>query len=143
MKTCIICKESKEDIAFRKKRGEGYSPRCDSCRAKCVAATMRWHRKDPGRQKAYNQAYNHGLTVKEYKALVTKQNGLCAICKEEPLDRALAVDHCHETDKIRGLLCMNCNTGLGKFKDSISLLQQALSYLMTHKNPLAAQKSFI
>ena len=66
-----------------------------------------------------------------------KQNGVCAICKrpEKTIDRKqnkfrrLAVDHCHNTDKIRGLLCFECNTGIGKFKDNPQLIERAAEYI--------------
>ena len=57
------------------------------------------------------------------------QDGKCAICGKEPEDRRLAMDHCHATGRIRGLLCMHCNVGLGMFKDKKELLEQAIAYL--------------
>lgn len=78
-----------------------------------------------------------GMTLEEYSLLCESQNNCCAICKkpETLLDnkqlgiRKLAVDHCHVTNKIRGLLCFKCNIGLGKFNDSIDELKNAISYL--------------
>lgn len=78
-----------------------------------------------------------GISILEYEELLKLQNNVCAICKntERVWDsragelRRLAVDHCHMTYKVRGLLCTNCNQGLGKFKDDINLLQKALEYL--------------
>lgn len=62
--------------------------------------------------------------------LHTEQNGLCAICKlPEASDRSLSLDHCHETGKIRGLLCNACNVGLGSFRDSPENLIAASEYL--------------
>jgi len=56
---------------------------------------------------------------------------VCDICENPCLSgKSLAIDHCHESNKIRGLLCMNCNQGLGKFKDSPKLLQKAIEYLI-------------
>lgn len=79
-----------------------------------------------------------GISQQQYDEMALKQNNLCAICNqpETMLDnkqlgvRKLAVDHCHITKKIRGLLCFNCNIGLGKFKDSIEMLQKAINYLI-------------
>lgn len=81
-----------------------------------------------------------GLDLEGYTKLLTQQNSSCAICKqpESKLDyrtkkvKLLAVDHCHNSKKIRGLLCQDCNLGLGKFKDNTSFLQEALIYLSTH-----------
>lgn len=59
----------------------------------------------------------------------------CAICNlhQAELSLTLAVDHCHKTGKIRGLLCVNCNQGIGKFKDSVFLLEAAIKYLQKSK----------
>lgn len=81
-----------------------------------------------------------GITLEEYQKLFESQQGLCAICSqpESVVDwrskevKRLAVDHCHKTGKIRGLLCTNCNHGLGKFKDNPMLLQKALDYLCVY-----------
>lgn len=71
-----------------------------------------------------------GITVEQYDALEAKQGGLCAICRRPcPSGRKLAVDHDHLTGRVRGLLCMNCNQGLGKFDDDPGLLRAAEVYL--------------
>lgn len=64
-----------------------------------------------------------------YDQLLAKQGGKCAICGEEANGNRLAVDHNHETGEIRGLLCHQCNTGLGSFRDNPQLLKQAIAYL--------------
>jgi hypothetical protein len=76
-----------------------------------------------------------GITREQYAAMHANQSGRCAICgKEESAvirgkTVSLAVDHCHRTGKIRGLLCSSCNPGIGNFMDSIELLQSAIDYL--------------
>lgn len=72
-----------------------------------------------------------GITMDDYDLLLVKQNGSCAICKTEPTDKHLSVDHCHITGKVRGLLCNRCNLGLGYFKDDHELLKIATDYLTT------------
>lgn len=69
--------------------------------------------------------------IKEsYDRLVVEQSGLCACCgKPCSVNSILSVDHCHETGKIRGLLCNKCNTGMGLLGDSIEGLQAAIDYL--------------
>lgn len=73
------------------------------------------------------------ISLNEYKAMLKKQNNKCAICKQKEVSdkakRSLAVDHCHTTGKIRGLLCSNCNLGLGNLKDNIIYLNSAIEYL--------------
>jgi Recombination endonuclease VII len=68
----------------------------------------------------------YGLDVEGYEALLAWSNGGCAICG---VTNNLAVDHDHYTGNLRGLLCRNCNTGLGQFKDRIDLLKIAMAYL--------------
>lgn len=85
------------------------------------------------RQDAIKRKY--GLSWEEYILLYEKCNGLCEIC-EKPLSLLLDeekqtafVDHCHTTGKVRGLLCLKCNMGLGAFNDSRLHLGKALDYL--------------
>lgn len=70
-----------------------------------------------------------GLTTGQYDAMLQVQGGVCAICKTPPGKRRLAVDHDHSTGMVRALLCVNCNTGIGKAKDSIELLEAWVAYL--------------
>lgn len=63
------------------------------------------------------------------KVLFIKQKGKCAICKIDMT--SLCIDHCHKTNKIRGLLCNPCNLGLGNFKDNPKYLKKAIKYLCT------------
>lgn len=72
----------------------------------------------------------YGITEAEYLNLLSIQGNVCAICKEPPKEnRNLDIDHCHRTNKVRGLLCNNCNRGLGHMKDSIERLETAIKYL--------------
>ena len=72
-----------------------------------------------------------GLTLEQYDEMLAAQGGVCAICgSDKPAGRgAFIVDHCHITGRIRGLLCTQCNTGIGHLRDSISILKQAITYL--------------
>ena len=73
---------------------------------------------------------NYGITLAEYDEMSEACEYRCQICRDtEPTGRRLAVDHCHSTGRIRGLLCMNCNQALGKFKDNVAHLENAIRYL--------------
>lgn len=73
--------------------------------------------------------YTFGITVETYEEMADIQDRLCAICKQPGARTHLDIDHCHKTNEIRGLLCPNCNKGLGLFKDNPQLLTEALNYL--------------
>lgn len=80
----------------------------------------------------------YGLTIEGYERLFAEQGGACAICRKPEVVRQprrvtgaepLAVDHCHRSGKVRGLLCMKCNTAIGKLNDDPALLRSAAAYL--------------
>lgn len=77
--------------------------------------------------------YHYGMTTEQYDAMLAAQGGVCAICgSSSPRTfkaKYFAIDHCHKTDKIRGLLCLPCNSGIGHLKDDIDLLETAVRYL--------------
>jgi hypothetical protein len=70
----------------------------------------------------------YGLNEEQYDAMILSQNNLCAICNK-PSHKTLHIDHNHTTGKVRGLLCSNCNTGIGFFKEDIASLYRAIEYL--------------
>jgi hypothetical protein len=76
--------------------------------------------------KRWNLRKSYGLSYSGYLELVEKHQGRCAICNKE---KSLGVDHCHETKKVRGLLCNACNLGLGALGDTVTALTKALAYL--------------
>lgn len=84
----------------------------------------------------------YGLTLEEYEAMATAQDGLCAICRQPETARdrggrirSLAVDHDHETHTVRGLLCHACNVALGYLDDDPERLEAAATYLRAHARP--------
>ena len=98
----------------------------------------------PNPQRAANLYRSYKLTVEDYDNILKAQNGVCAICKLRTFNERkrhrgydgrtkliypLCVDHDHNTGKVRGLLCNNCNTGIGYLKDDLQLVQNALDYL--------------
>lgn len=102
----------------------------------------KWAEKYPDRCRESRLKYEYGITSEDYDNMLLKQKGVCSICglievkinKETGLPKRLAVDHCHKTGKVRGLLCFHCNSSLGKFQDSIELLQNAIDYLKKNKD---------
>lgn len=101
-------------------------------REKRNAYQYAWKAKNPEKWKANQRKAalkrKFGITVEEYERFMVLQDRKCKICKMDGQD-TLAVDHDHKTGKIRGLLCGECNMGLGKFKDDPLLLEAAIEYL--------------
>lgn len=84
-----------------------------------------------------------GITLEQYEALAAVQKHKCAICDVPQVEqrKKMAVDHNHDTGKIRALLCHNCNVGLGNFKDNEQILTKAIQYLYVHRNDQAKQST--
>lgn len=157
MKTCYKCKECKTLPYFHKDKTkfDGYNSLCKEC-----VSTRDRNRKSyfihrRPNKKIYDQNYKkenktlikskslkyvYGMTIEQYTDLLKIQNHSCAICKipESLIDyrtgkiRDLSVDHCHSSNKIRGLLCSKCNVALGNFKDDIEVLTNAICYLKSN-----------
>ena len=124
MLKCTTCKllKSQEDFTKSKEKRR-YAYRCKQC-------DKQYRKENKEYIKDYQFKYKFGISLKEYNDLLESQNHQCAICKSTCLSgRSLAVDHCHLTLKVRGLLCIPCNQGLGSFRDSKKLLNNAISYL--------------
>lgn len=109
-KSCLLC----ERTFTREGRAVKY---CSSaCRRQM--ATLRLYKRTAG------------LTETRYREMIQEQAGLCAVCGFPPAVRdVLFVDHCHAQNRVRGLICHNCNVGLGNFKDDPARLAAAIDYL--------------
>ena len=83
-------------------------------------------------QRDDNLRYAFGLTLAQYNEMLEAQGGGCAICEQKPTTIRLAVDHDHITGTIRGLLCIGCNTTVGKLRDSPELVEKLRRYLYKH-----------
>lgn len=77
------------------------------------------------------QLKQYGLSFEEYEIMLRKQKNKCLICKKTM--KKICVDHNHKTNKVRGLLCDQCNKGIGIFNDNIDLLKEGIKYLETYK----------
>jgi hypothetical protein len=94
----------------------------------------RQYQSTPAQKVTSHIKQKYGLSMGDYEKMLADQGGVCAICGVAPDDTSnlwnrLVVDHDHETNRVRGLLCHRCNTGLGQFMDNINRLQQAVAYL--------------
>lgn len=104
---------------------------CKSCH---YARTVAWNIKNKRRLKQVTRRSHlkrkFGITLDDEKSVLLLQDNKCAICG---LRKRLGLDHCHKTGRLRQYLCRGCNSGLGQFADSISLLKRATRYLIYHK----------
>lgn len=147
-KTCSKCGELKPKSEFYKdsKNKDGYQGHCKKCRNEKIAQyksgkraqelRSRYRKSDAYKDACLNSTLKkrYGITSAQYAEMLQEQGGMCAICgNPDALQRRLAVDHCHVTGKVRGLLCTECNLALGKFKDSQAVLSNAIKYLKEHQ----------
>jgi hypothetical protein len=121
-KFCNLEKNIEEFSTFNKKEKVYTRPFCFDCKSKANFEYDLWK--------------NYRIRLSDYERLYEAQEGNCACCgqHEEKFKRKLHVDHDHESGKIRGLLCTQCNPGIGYFQDSIERLQKAINYLKKFKN---------
>lgn len=145
VKICTKCKKEKgiSDFSLNKGKKSGFESWCRKCTAE---NSKKWYHKNKSNPKIkqqrrdYKLQYDYGITLNEYDIMLEKQNGVCAICGCEETNNGrwktgpirLSVDHNHKTNKVRGLLCNNCNTALGGFRVdelNINLLLKATEYI--------------
>jgi hypothetical protein len=141
-KMCTVCKVAKpfEDFydGYKAKKQQYQTnrryphSRCKDCDHTRVRTYHKNNRaKVTKQQMVRHREREYGLTEEQYNNMILSQNNLCAICSQ-PSTRTLNIDHNHETGKVRGLLCTNCNLGIGNFQDSLIYLQNAVNYLNHH-----------
>lgn len=127
MKTCKECGTEKTIgefyVAYHQNNGKTvYATDCKEC---SITKSIERNRRNPNR-KFIQLKHVYGITKVAYEGLLMSQGGHCAIC---PKIERLCVDHDHRTGDIRGILCEDCNLGLGRFKDDPELLKKGVEYL--------------
>ena len=94
------------------------------------AYRKRCYYKDLSKSRSYHRLYKYKTNPEEIEQRLLAQENRCAICKTNDWGkRGPQIDHCHKTKQIRGLLCLQCNVGLGSFRDSPIALIAAAKYL--------------
>ncbi|MFE7805584.1 endonuclease VII domain-containing protein [Streptomyces sp. NPDC057430] len=116
-KRCPDCEEIKPHSEWERNRtsSDGWSSYCRDCRA------------ERNRISYFRRKY--GLSPTELDAMIKEQVGVCCICLAAPAEH---VDHCHETGRVRGVLCFSCNAALGQFKDRPDAMRRAAAYVEGH-----------
>jgi hypothetical protein len=119
-------------------------------KAKQKESWERWKAANP--EKVYDVTFTcylkkYKMTPQDYYNMLEEQKGVCAICGKPETRKhnvsgklqRLSVDHCHNSNKVRSLLCAACNIGLGQFRDNIQSLESAISYLKRHTQPVVGE----
>lgn len=135
MRTCNVCGETKPLTEYykTKKDGKFYHGKCKSCYVK-----KQQEKYDPRKGKDKNLRYSYGIGIEDYDRMFEEQEGKCKICGATEAGGRKSgrgkmdgfyVDHCHDTGKVRGLLCIHCNRALGLVGDNIDTLTRMITYL--------------
>jgi hypothetical protein len=151
-KTCAKCLENKPITSFYKnpRMADGLYSACGACTSRLGGE---WSKRNPEKRNRYQRNWrkNHpekarardlrhdlkrscGLTMEQFAQKLEAQNGRCVICgstKSSSGNKRFCSDHDHKTNKLRGLLCIKCNRGLGLLGDSVAVLIRALQYLQS------------
>jgi hypothetical protein len=146
-KRCSQCKFPKDESEFCKDRSrpDGLNHRCRLCNRSHVQNIAAKQKKQFGKKKyrrrrrKYELTHYYGISVEDYAKLVKNQGDKCAICGTKP-EAYLAIDHCHETNRVRGLLCRKCNSAIGLFDDDIHKIENALMYLKSKGTEIFFQR---
>ena len=158
-KTCSVCKKISNSRweAANKERHRAYQAKWrEKNKDRLLKKTTKWNKEhsdqrnmqikkvrtqNPNRVRDISLRANHGISLDAYNTMLSHQNGVCAICGQKETIASkktgkvsnLAVDHCHKTGQIRGLLCFHCNRGIGHFKDEVIILENAANYIKKSK----------
>jgi hypothetical protein len=144
LKHCARCDTWRPPSEFHAHRGnwDSLHAYCKPCmasisnaryvreRIRLLTIAAAWRKANPEKRKAIALRAKFGLEIPEYRRLLEAQDNLCAICKRTA---ELHVDHCHSTNRIRGLLCMPCNTAIGHLGDDPDRIRAAASYVAAHQ----------
>lgn len=153
-KVCTKCKVSKGKEQFNKDKrtSDGLTYHCKVCVREYTLKSRiytdleyrnkhstDWKKENPQKVRQQQIKHVYNLSWEQYENMFKSQEGSCALC-QTPLKlhkgiehgtEVAVVDHCHTTGQVRGLLCKNCNTALGLFKDNKDVLKKAFKYLET------------
>lgn len=118
---CRVCKSFVPRELFNARASRVCRP-CQANRAGLAALSE-------SRDRQLRRTY--GITLEQYNEMLREQNGRCKICgrKQPSRGKCFPVDHDHKTGAVRGILCYQCNTGLGAFRDNVTILKSAIKYL--------------
>ena len=126
---CRICRDKKRE---QSKMQKGTAGRIKTC--------SQYYQKNYKSWRRYYYQKKYGITIEQYDEMFKRQGGRCEICKSKPT-KNLYIDHDKITKKVRGLLCRECNTALGSYRENIKILQSAIRYIKKHNNIVEINKN--
>jgi hypothetical protein len=133
-KQCQMCNKTKSTTEFfkRGRSKDGFGSYCKPCKLEKNSTSWRKNRnKHLDQRKDAHLKKLYGIGIKEFKKMLSEQKGMCAIClTKDNYGKKLAVDHCHTTGKIRGLLCNRCNRAIGLLDDDKDRVLRMHKYLI-------------
>lgn len=148
-RVCSVCGEFKEWGQFsgknpRRNREKNTKihqvkqPKCKSC---AIKETQAWYKDNKDVAKNTRLLANYGISLNEYKARLLAQDYKCPLCSKSFSEGAFGpdspvVDHCHTNGHVRGIICNECNRGLGYFRDNPEALMNAVQYLIEDEQAL-------
>lgn len=138
--TCIVCQKEIQRLNYKTEHSKKLREKLNQKRRKSDYYKIQYARF--GRSYKLKKAF--GITEQDYKIMLNKQKGVCAICGQAETKfvscsenkkriRPLSIDHDHKTGRVRALLCDECNNGIARFKENTMYLANAISYLEKHK----------
>lgn len=142
-KSCRKCGETKPVADFYGKSrisdypasSAGFSSQCRACvRERTANRRQRLGDEYKINFRDWEYKKKYGIGISDYNKMFELQGGCCGICgkHQTQFKRALAVDHSHLSGAVRSLLCVNCNLGIGSFRENIDVLRTAIEYLIKH-----------
>lgn len=94
-----------------------------------------WQRENPEKVRSRELKKKYGLSVEKFNAMLSDQGGACKICKKQAQkNKNLSVDHCHTSNRIRGIICQPCNMALGMVKDNVGVLRSMIAYVEANQD---------
>lgn len=135
-KICNICNIEKDINSFEWQKDRP-NPRktCKLCRSRNIKHSEKSKQNKKDYKKRYRESGKAAIVWERHKYGISKEDisyRECLLCGSTS---NLHIDHCHEKNKFRGLLCGNCNTALGMFKDNVEVMRKAIKYIEYFKNP--------
>ena len=160
MKTCTKCRLEKDESEFTKNKSKrsGYSSWCKVCcklylkiyhkvyqernKVRVSAERKELYKNNPQIYKEIHLKSKYGILLQDFNDMLAIQEERCSICgKNFGKKNPPCVDHCHESNAVRGLLCRKCNWAIGFLQDSPVLCRVAADYLEIHKNLLTTERN--